>query len=83
MGKTIAFPTNDNKITGYPHAKEWSWVPTWNYISNVLKMNLKCEGKSYNYKTLARKWNEVAQSCQTLCDPMDCSLPGSTIRGIF
>ena len=27
--------------------------------------------------------NEVAQSCLTLCDPMDCSLPGSTVHGIF
>ena len=27
--------------------------------------------------------HEVAQSCQTLCDPMDCSLPGSSVRGIF
>ena len=27
--------------------------------------------------------NEVAQSCLTLCDPMDCSLPGSSIHGIF
>ena len=26
---------------------------------------------------------EVAQSCPTLRDPMDCSLPGSSIRGIF
>ena len=26
---------------------------------------------------------EVAQSCPTLSDPMDCSLPGSSIRGIF
>ena len=24
-----------------------------------------------------------AQSCPTLCDPMDCSLPGSPIHGIF
>ena len=29
------------------------------------------------------KESEVAQSCSTLCDPMDCSLPGSTIHGIF
>ena len=27
--------------------------------------------------------SEFAQSCLTLCDPMDCSLPGSSIRGIF
>ena len=26
---------------------------------------------------------EVAQSCQTLCDPMDCSLPGSSFHEIF
>ena len=27
--------------------------------------------------------NEVAQSCPTPSDPMDCSLPGSSIHGIF
>ena len=27
--------------------------------------------------------SEVAQSCPTLSDPMDCSLPGSSARGIF
>ena len=27
--------------------------------------------------------NEVAQSCLTLSDPMDCSLPGSSVHGIF
>ena len=27
--------------------------------------------------------SEVAQSCPTLLDPMDCSLPGSSIHGIF
>ena len=26
---------------------------------------------------------EVTQSYPTLCDPMDCSLPGSSIHGIF
>ena len=26
---------------------------------------------------------EVTQSCQTLRDPMDCSLPGSSVHGIF
>ena len=27
--------------------------------------------------------SEVAQSCPTLYDPMDCSLPGSSAHGIF
>ena len=27
--------------------------------------------------------SEVVQSCPTLNDPMDCSLPGSSVHGIF
>ena len=30
----------------------------------------------------SKKWSEVAQLCLTLRDPMDCSLPGSTVHGI-
>ena len=28
-------------------------------------------------------WSEVTQSCPTLRDPMDCSLPGSSVHWIF
>ena len=31
----------------------------------------------------AKSEREVAQSCPTPSDPMDCSLPGSSIHGIF
>ena len=27
------------------------------------------------------KWSEVAQSCLTLCNPVDCSPPGSSVHG--
>ena len=27
--------------------------------------------------------SEVAQLCPTLSDPVDCSLPGSSVHGIF
>ena len=30
-----------------------------------------------------KKESEVAQSCLTLCDPIDCILPGSSVHGIF
>ena len=30
-----------------------------------------------------KRESEVAQSCLPLCNPMDCSLPGSSIHGIF
>ena len=29
------------------------------------------------------KWSEVAQLCPTLCIPMNCSLPGNSVHGIF
>ena len=44
---------------------------------------------SHSFKSLPlpakmqKSENEVAQSCPTLCDPMDCSLPRSSVHGIF
>ena len=32
---------------------------------------------------ILKKWSEVSQSSLTLCDPIDCSLPDSSIHGIF
>ena len=32
---------------------------------------------------IVKSESEVAQSCLTLSDPVDCSPPGSSIRGIF
>ena len=38
----------------------------------------------YLHHSLERKKeSEVAQSCPTLCNPMNCSLSGSSIHGIF
>ena len=31
----------------------------------------------------ARAVQKVCQSCRTLCDPMDCSPPGSSVHGIL
>ena len=36
-----------------------------------------------SYPIYDQKWSEVAQSCPTLCDPMECSLSGSSVHGIF
>ena len=36
-----------------------------------------------NLPANARSESEVAQSCPTLCDPVDCSTPGSSIHGMF
>ena len=44
----------------------------------------------WKYSWYLRHWwcwelkeRKVAQSCLTLCDPMDCSLPGFSVHGIF
>ena len=36
-----------------------------------------------SFKQMGESESEVAQSCPTLLDPMDCSLPGSSVHGIF
>ena len=39
--------------------------------------------KGYFYLNHAAAAAKSLQSCLTLCDPMDCNLPGSSIHGIF
>ena len=45
----------------------------------------RAELRSYNrdHRALSEWVSEVAQSCPTLCDPMDCNLPGSSLHGIL
>ena len=36
-----------------------------------------------HHSGLSGAFRVPAQSCPTLCDPLDCSLPGSSVHGIF
>ena len=36
-----------------------------------------------SFSLIGKSESEVAQSCPTLCDPVDCSLPGSSPHGIL
>ena len=47
-----------------------------------LFVNITMDGSIVSFIMFSRE-REVAQSCPTLSDPMDCSLPGSSIHGIF
>ena len=73
------------------------WV-MWASSHPFLDFNLENSSENENYPLFSLKflhhhhpppppyevkWSEVAQSCPTLCDPMDYSLPGSSIHGIF
>ena len=40
-------------------------------------------GKTIALARQTNKWSEVAKSCPTLCDRVDCHLPGSSVHGIL
>ena len=46
----------------------------WTFVSKVM---------SRLFNMLSESESEVTQSCPTLCDPVDCSPPGSSIHGIL
>ena len=50
------------------------WLPQVEVAPRVSHLQLVC---------LKVKESEITQSCPTLCDPMDCSLPGSFVHGIL
>ena len=57
-------------IPGILQARTLEWVVI--SFSNAWKWKVKVKSES-----------EVAQLCPTLSNPMDCSLPGSSVHGIF
>ena len=55
-------------------------------FNKIRKQCLKTYGmpqKQFSKGSLWEKKVLVAQSCPILCDPMDCSPPGSSVHGIF
>ena len=48
--------------------------------SSILAWKIPWAGESVGLQSV--QFSSVAQSCQTLCDPMDCSLPGSSVHEI-
>ena len=68
------------------------WAPG-NYMRIYCSCFIIYFGDVYmNFSTIQMKavegdyfpqWVIVTQSCPTLCDPMDCTLPGSSVHGIL
>ena len=63
-----------------PHGLQLTRLPhPWDSLG-------KNTGVGYHFflqRMKVKSESEVAQSCPTLSDPMDCSLPGSSVHGIF
>ena len=62
----------------------------WATVHTIEKKKKQLSTCTDNWKTQVRKIisgieseSDVTQSCPTLSDPMDCSLPGSSVHGIF
>ena len=57
---------------------QWIWIYTikWMNLENMLSEISQTQKNKYCER-------EVAQSCPTLWDPIDCSLPDSSVHGIF
>ena len=59
--------------------KSWTWLK---WLSTHIRVHQETETRAGILVVKVGK-SEVAQSCLTLCNPMGCSIPGSTIHGIF
>ena len=65
---------------GHLHPPSWpTWLPGKSCTGNQALGNKQMPQTLFS--TLCC-WCLVAQPCLTLCDPMDCSLPGSSAHGI-
>ena len=56
------------------------FVATWMDIEIIILSEVN-ETEKTEYHMISLKVSKVAQLCPTLCDPMDCSLPGSSVHG--
>ena len=74
----------------FPRQEYWSWLPfpSQEDLPDPGRSNLRLLHLLYHCAT----WEDliyvcmcmlVTQLCLTLCDPMDCSPPGSSVRGIL
>ena len=59
---------------------KYTYMYKYTYISSLLSLNLPLPHPTLLHANVCTK---LFQSCLTLCDPMDCSLPGSSVHGIL
>ena len=68
---------------------EFGSVVNWNFafwnLLEFLFLNIfnPCLVESAYVEPWIQKESEIAQSCLTVCDPVDCSPPGSSVHGIL
>ena len=71
---------------GFSRQEYWSGLPFPSPIASSNQFLFFSVSSSFEPETQTETGSEselVTQSCPALCDPMDCSLPGSSLHGIL
>ena len=69
-----------------PFSRGSSWPRNWTRVSCIAgrSFTIWATREAHGLEKRSEvKWSEVSQLCPTLCNPMECSLPGSSIHEIF
>ena len=81
FGPITSWETEGEKVEGWKVLFSWVLKSVWTATEPWNQKTLAPWKESYDKPEV--KWSEVSQLGPTLRGPMDCSLPGSSIHGIF
>ena len=70
-------------IASYVNGLYFFFYFFWSYLYIFLDHFSFAAFTFYWFLKYISEWSEVTQSCLTLCYPMDCSLPASSVHGMF
>ena len=66
----------------HPYMIKTISLTRWTFVGKVMSLLFNMlSGLVIAFPPGSTEFSEFTQSCPTLCDPMDCSLPGSSILG--
>ena len=60
----------------FTHFPKYSFPPSYQKLHHYILTNFE----KYVFSLLSLQFSSVAQSCPTLCDPMNCSTPGLPVH---
>ena len=79
----MGLPTSKRVLKFLQNQKQ-RWEPWDGQLHHLIQWREHCRRRlRISVKIAIIIKSEVTQSCPTLCDPIDCSLPGSSVHEIF
>ena len=88
----VLYLISSSQSYGFSSSHVWMWeldykeswaAKNWCSWTVVLEKTLESPLDCKEIQSVHPKGSEVTQSCPTLCNPMECSLPGSSFHGFF